>query len=226
MQKFKAIYERAIKRKGGKAAMEALLTNNIVGNQALIETPNDRYLSAMTNAIFKAGFVWRVVDNKWPAFETAFFKFDISRCAYMTPEEQATIAHNASIIRNNIKIKTVQHNAQMIVETAQQHDGSFGRFIAQWPTEDYVGLLKYLRQHGSRLGGTSCQYFLRKMGKDGFILGRDGVAALIGAGVIDKAPTSKSAMNQVQLAFNQWQHETGFEFAKLSQILALSIDAI
>jgi 3-methyladenine DNA glycosylase Tag len=53
---------------------------------------------------------------------------------------------------------------------------------------------------------------------------RDGVAALINAEVIDKAPTSKKAMQQVQNAFNQWRRETGFTNAQISKILALSIE--
>lgn len=225
MKPFAEIYERAQERKGGEAALLALLPENIVNAQTLIKTPNDRYLSAMTDAIFKAGFVWKVVEAKWPAFEEAFFGFDISQCAYITPEEQEAIANNAAIIRNRTKIKTVPANAQMIIETAIKYDGSFGRFIAEWPVEDYVGLLAYLHKHGARLGGTSCQYFLRKMGKDGFILGRDGIAALINANVIEKAPNSKRAMLQVQQAYNEWHAETGFSYAKLSRVLALSIDA-
>lgn len=225
MKPFAEIYERAQERKGGEAALLALLPENIVNAQTLIKTPNDRYLSAMTDAIFKAGFVWKVVEAKWPAFEEAFFGFDISQCAYITPEEQEAIANNVAIIRNRTKIKTVPANAQMIIETAIKYDGSFGRFIAEWPVEDYVGLLAYLHKHGARLGGTSCQYFLRKMGKDGFILGRDGIAALINANVIEKAPNSKRAMLQVQQAYNEWHAETGFSYAKLSRVLALSIDA-
>lgn len=226
MKAFETIYERAVKRKGGEEALAKLLPDNIMDKTALTETPNSRYLAAMTDAIFKAGFVWKVVENKWPAFEEAFFGFDISRCAYMTPEEQEAIANNAAIIRNRTKIKSVPENARMIIHAAQQYNGAFGAFIAHWPQDDYIGLLAYLQQHGSRLGGTSGQYFLRKMGKDGFILGRDGVAALIDAGVIDKAPTSKTAMRQVQQAYNQWHAETGFSFAKLSRVLALSIDAV
>ncbi len=225
MKPFIEIYERAIKRKGGEDAIQALLPDSIIDNQALIDVPNHRYLSAMTNAIFKAGFVWKVVENKWPGFEAAFFAFDLSRCAYMTPEEQDAIASNPNIIRNRTKIKTVPLNAQMMIDVASQHEGSFGQFIANWPAEDYIGLLAYLKKQGARLGGTSCQYFLRQMGKDGFFLGRDGIAALINANVIDRAPSSKKSMQQVQKAYNQWHDETGFSYAKLSRILALSIDA-
>jgi len=105
----------------------------------------------------------------------------------------------------------------MIFEHSKQH-GSFGKFIAEWPADDFIGLLNYLKKHGSRLGGTSCQYFLRTMGKDSFIMSRDGVAALIDAGVIDKNPTGKTAMQKVQDVYNQWHKE--------SRILACSIDSV
>lgn len=226
MKPFAEIYARAAERKGGEDALQALLPTGILDGDGLMTIPNDRYLSAMTEGIFKAGFVWKVVESKWPAFETAFWGFDISQCAYMTPEEQAEIASNTAIIRNLSKIKTVPLNAQMIIQEAQQNDGSFGAFIADWPAEDYIGLLAYLKKHGARLGGNTGPYFLRQMGKDGFILGRDGVAALIDANVIEKPPTSKGAMQQVQATFNQWREETDYNFAQLSRILALSIDAV
>lgn len=226
MQDFDDIYGRAAERKGGEAALLALLPAETTDVQTLASTPNDRFLSAMTNAIFKAGFVWKVVEKKWPGFEAAFFNFDISHCAYMTPEELEALMANTAIIRNLIKVKTVQHNAQMIIEVANQHDGKFGAFIADWPMHDYVGLLAYLKKHGARLGGMSGQYFLRTMGKDGFILGRDGVAALMQAGVIDKQPNSKKTMQQIQQAYNVWQTETSLSFANISRILAYSIDAV
>ncbi len=82
----------------------------------------------------------------------------------------------------------------------------------------------FLQKQGSRLGKQTSQFFLRKMGKDGFVLMRDGIAALINAGIIDKAPTSNKAMQQVQQAFNQWRVETTFNNAQISKILALSIE--
>ena len=42
-------------------------------------TGDDRYLSEMTRCIFQAGFVWRVVDNKWDDFEDVFFGADAHR---------------------------------------------------------------------------------------------------------------------------------------------------
>jgi 3-methyladenine DNA glycosylase Tag len=224
MKDFEEIYERAAERKGGEEALKALLPDTIVETAVLKKLPEDRYLSAMSKAIFKAGFVWRVVDNKWPGFEDAFWQFNPWRCAYMSPEEHEAILANAAIIRNDQKIQTVPVNALMILDVVEQY-GSFGEFIANWSSEDYIGLLAYLKQHGSRLGGMTCQYFLRSVGKDGFILGRDGIAALIDAGVIDKNPTSKSALKKVQDAYNQWQQGSGFNLAQISRVLALSIDS-
>ena len=54
------------------------------------------------------------------------------------------------------------------------------------------------------------------------MLSKDVTAALIRAGVVDKAPTSKKAIAAVQDAFNQWSRETGRDLSGLSWILAAS----
>lgn len=225
MKNFDEIFQRAAERKGGEAELRRLTEVKTKTARQLAAIPDDRYLSEMTRAVFKAGFVWRVIDNKWDGFEQAFWQFNINRCAYMSPEDINELGQDERIVRNRQKIVTVQANAVMIFEHIKKH-GSFGAFIAEWPEEDYVGLLNYLKKYGSRLGGVSCQYFLRIMGKDSFILGRDGVAALIDAGVIDKNPTGKTAMQKVQDAYNQWHSETGLGYAQISRILACSIDAV
>lgn len=224
MKKFEEIYQRAAQRKGGEAALNQLTQVELKTPRQLADIPDDRYLASITKFIFKAGFVWRVIDNKWEGFESAFWGFNVNRCAWMSPEDLDELAQDERIVRNPQKIKTVQANAAMIFEHAKKH-GSFGQFIADWPDDDYVGLLGHLKKHGSRLGGLSCQYFLRTMGKDAFILSRDGVAALIDAGVIDKNPTGKAAMQKVQQAYNQWHQEAGLGYAQISRILACSMDA-
>ena len=110
----------------------------------------------------------------------------------------------------------------MMLEIAEE-TGSFARFIAEWPDEDYVGLLDLLARRGDRLGGNSCQYFLRLMGKDGFLLTGDVIRALINAGVVDAAPGGKGARRRIQAAFNHWRKESGRNLAEISRILALSI---
>ena len=49
------------------------------------------------------------------------------------------------------------------------------------------------------------------------------VRALIGQGVIDKAPTSKKALASVQEAFNHWHEESGRSFSEISRTLSATI---
>ena len=224
MQTFQEIYQRAAELKGGEEALRQLMAVDIKSPQQLADFSDDRHLSEMTKAIFKAGFVWKIIEHKWPGFQEAFWGFDVDRCTFMSPDDEDALSTDTRIIRNRQKIQTVPHNAVMIAEVRKEH-GSFGRFIADWPAEDFVGLLEYLGTHGSRLGGMTPQYYLRFIGKDGFVLSRDGVYALIQAGIIDKPPTSKAARRKVQQAYNQWQQETGLGLTEISRVLGLSIDA-
>ncbi len=224
MQSFDEIYARAVDRKGSESALQELLPTGIKSPEELAVISDDRCLSAMTKAIFKAGFVWKVIDNKWAGFEDAFWGFDIGRCSFMSPDDEDVLCRDTRIVRNRQKILTVSHNAVMITELAGEH-GSFSRFIADWPSEDFSGLLDILARQGSRLGGMTTQYLLRSMGKDSFILSHDGVYALIEAGVIVRASIGKTAMKKIQHCYNRWQQESGFNLAEISRILALSVDA-
>lgn len=224
MTAFETIYQRAAARKGGEEALRKLLPTGILSPRELAAIPDDRWLAGMTKAIFKAGFVWSVVENKWPGFEASFWGFDVDRCAYMSPDDEDALCADMRIIRNRQKILTVPQNAVLICEIRKEH-GGFGRFVAEWPGQDFAGLLGYLGKHGARLGGMTAQYFLRFMGKDGFALSNDGVFALIDAGIIDKPPTGKAALQKVQQVYNHWQQETGLKLADISRILALSINA-
>ena len=43
--------------------------------KALAQTPDDRILADLTKRVFSAGFVWSVIEAKWPGFEAAFLGF-------------------------------------------------------------------------------------------------------------------------------------------------------
>lgn len=220
--KFSAFYDQALIRKGGEAALQALLPP-VTEKSRLTEIGDDRYLSEMTRCIFKAGFVWRVIENKWSGFEAAFDGFVPAYWQQVPPDVVEELAKDERIVRNLQKIRTVPENARMIMDVVQDH-GSFGRFLAAWPSTDQAGLLLYLKRNGCRLGGNSAQYFLRRVGWDGFILSRDVVTALIRAEILDAAPTSQKGLKQVQAAFNQWHEETGLPFSHLSRIVSFTVD--
>jgi len=219
---FSAFYDQALMRKGGEAALQALLPP-VVDKSRLADVSDDRYLSEMTRCIFKAGFVWRVIENKWADFEAAFEGFVPAYWQQVPPEVLEELAKDERIVRNLQKIRTVPENARMIMDVVKDH-GSFGRFLADWPSTDQAGLLLYLKRNGCRLGGNSAQYFLRRVGWDGFILSRDVVTALTRAEILDASPTSQKGLRQVQAAFNQWHEETGLPFSHLSRIVSFTVD--
>ncbi|AOY89216.1 3-methyladenine DNA glycosylase [Marinobacter salinus] len=219
---FSKIYERALTLKGGEAALQALLPR-VTKTGDLEALGDDRYLSEMTRCIFKAGFVWRVIERKWPDFEAAFDGFVPLYWQQVPPEVLEDLARDERIVRNMQKIRTVPENARMIVDVAREH-GSFGAFLAHWPSDDEAGLLLWLKRHGARLGGASAQYFLRRVGWDGFILSQDVVAALRREELLDASPGSKKALLQAQEAFNNWHRETGIPYSHLSRILSCTIE--
>lgn len=218
---FDHIYDMALARKGGEAALQALLPT-VAPPGVLSETGDDRYLSALTRCVFNAGFVWRVIENKWPGFEAAFEGFVPLYWQQVPSEVLERLASDERIVRNMQKIRTVPENARMIVDAAREY-GSFGAFLEQWPSADQAGLLQWLKRNGARLGGNTAQYFLRQVGWDGFVLSRDVIAGLRREGRLDASPTSQKALVQAQQAFNEWHQQSGLPYSHLSRILAYTV---
>ncbi len=221
MQRFAQIYATARQRKGSKAALEACLPQAKTP-QELAHIASSEYLAQMSKCIFRAGFIWRVIDSKWPAFEKAFAGFDPWQLRMMSDEALEALLKNKDIVRNWVKIKAVRENARFILAIVEEY-GSFGQFIADWPEADIIGLWEVLKQRGCRLGGNTRQYFLRSMGKDTFILSGDVTAALIAQGVITKPPTAKRDLQLVQQAFISWQQHSGRPLCQISKVLACTI---
>jgi len=173
--------------------------------------------------IFQAGFVWRVIEQKWPGFEAVFHGFDVGALLALAPEDIDEIAQDQRIVRNRQKINAVLANARFIEDVAIEA-GSFAGFIADWPESGLVGLFALLKKRGSRLGGMSGQRFLRNVGKDTFVLTGDVVRAVQESGVdIADNPTSKRDLLVIQRAFNRWHDETCLPYTHLSKIAAFSV---
>lgn len=219
MKKFASIQQQAEKRKGGAAALKKLLPK-VASKKQLSTMGDDRFLAMMTKAINQAGFSWKVIENKWPEFEQAFFGFNPGKLGMLSPEQWEAYTSDRRVVRNWQKIKALQENVFFVQEESRRH-GSFGKFLADWPAHDQIGLMAYLKKHGSRLGGQSALWFLRTAGKDCFIPSRDVVHTLQQAGLdIADNPTSQKDLRQVQQAFNTWHEETGLPYSHLSRIAA------
>ena len=221
MRTFDEIFEIAADRKGGANALQALIEPPKSAT-ALKKIADDRWLADATKRIFQAGFNWKVVESMWPGFEEAFEGFDLGKCAMLNDEDFDRLVSDTRIVRYGAKIKAVQENAQFMIDLRKEH-GTAATAFADWPSTDFIGLLEMMKKRGSRLGGNTGTYFLRMMGRDSFILSKDVTARLIAEGVVDKNPTSKKAMTQVQDAFNNWMDQSGRSLTEISRVLAMSV---
>ena len=221
MRDFSEIHYFAAKRKGGASVIDGLLKRPLSRND-LTAAPDDRWLAAMAKALFQAGFNWKVIEAKWDGFEVAFDGFDPQRVAFYNDEHMDRLLGDKRIVRNGAKVAAVIENARFISDLMAEH-GSAGAFFADWPNEDFVGLLEYLKKRGARLGGVTGQRVMRVMGRDAFMLSTDVTARLIAEGVIDKPATSKRDLAAVQAAFNTWASQSGRSLTEISQTLAMSV---
>lgn len=222
MRDYQWLHEYCLNRFGSAAALEARLPGPKTAEQ-LRQPTDDRYLSLLSLRIFRAGLKHSLVDAKWPAFEKAFFGFDPEKVVLMGGEHIERLMQDAALIRHLGKLKSVPRNAQFVLDIAREH-GSFGNWLAAWPTEDIVGLWRYLAKHGCQLGGLSAPRFLRMAGKDTFIPTTDVVAALKAQQVIDKVPSSIRDLAAVQAAFNSWQQQSGRPLCQLSVMLGHTVN--
>jgi 3-methyladenine DNA glycosylase Tag len=219
---FKTIRARAEKRKGGPSALQKMLPEKPDAKK-LSKISDDRILSEMTQRVFSAGFAWSVIEAKWDGFEKAFLKFNPGKLALQGDEFWDGLLKDTRIVRNRAKINSVRENAVFVQAISREH-GSFGKFLASWPSSDEIGLLDLLVKRGSRLGGNTGQMFLRFVGWDGFVTSQDVVACLRDAGLdLGEEVKSKGDLAKVQAQFNAWAEETGLPYVHLSRICAMSI---
>ena len=216
---FSKIYASAVNHKGPAVRQRM---PRVLPREELEALPDNYYLSTMTRRIFRAGLRHAMVDAKWPAFDEVFHRFDPGAVMYMSDEELESLMNDRRIIRHWGKIKAVRDNARAIIALAGEH-GSFARYIADWPTEDIIGLWFQLRKRCRQLGGNSAPYFLRMAGKDTFVLTKDVLRALPAWGVDAGTGRRKDELARIQQAFNRWQSESHQPLAFISMTLACSL---
>ena len=218
IRSFEWIYSQALKRFPSPADLEANLPISL-SKRALLARSDADYLSIMCRRVFRAGLQHKMVDGKWPAFEKACFGFNPRALAALSDEGLEDILQAKGIIRHWGKLKSIRTNAVMVADLAQAH-GRFARWLVDWPSDDVVGLSFELKRQGAHLGGHSAQRFLRMAGVDTFLLTDDTVAVLVGLGVVDRPPTSKAALREVQLVFNNWAIESGRPLCEISRTIS------
>lgn len=221
MESFEDIYHRAAERKGGEAALKRLISKP-KSKASLAKLPDAFLLAEFSRKVFQSGFVWRVVNQKWPDFERVFFDFEPEKLLLMPDEMLERKAQDPSIIRNYRKCLTIRENALMLNDLARRH-GSAAKWLAEWPYDDIIGLWAYLKKHGSRLGGNTGPYALRAIGKDTFVLSQDVETFFRAHKLIEGGLTSKKSLATIQQTFNAWRAESGQSLQAISQTLAYSL---
>ncbi len=117
------------------------------------------YLEELTKAIFRAGFSWRVVREKWDAFRRAFDGFNLDRVAAYEAADIARLFNDPRIVRNRRKITGTVENARRMREPARQH-GSFYTYLRSLDSLNYHQRVRVLTIHFYGLGRTGAFVFL------------------------------------------------------------------
>jgi len=128
VKSFDLIYQQAVRRKVGEGKLNTLLPE-VPRPEKVAMLAESRFLAEMSRCLFQAGFVWRVIDRKWPGFEDVFHGFDPNTILGLQVDDWEEIGKDTRIVRMQQKIRAVRANAQFIEDIAIEY-GSFGLFIS------------------------------------------------------------------------------------------------
>ena len=117
------------------------------------------YLEELTKTIFRAGFSWSVVRDRWDGFRRSFDAFDLDRVASYGDEELERLSNDSGIVRNRRKIAATVDNARTMISLIDEH-GSFHEYLRSLDHLDYYERVKELTGQFAGLGRTGAFVFL------------------------------------------------------------------
>ena len=120
---------------------------------------DDGYFEELTKAVFRAGFSWPVIREKWDGFVKSFDQFHLDRVAAYGPDDLERLFEDRSIVRNRRKIAATVENARTMLDLIQEH-GSFHAHLRSLDHLDYYSRVKGLTRPFAGLGRTSAFVFL------------------------------------------------------------------
>lgn len=123
------------------------------------------YFEEMTTAVFRSGFSWDVIENKWPGFREAFADFDIDAVAAYDMHDFDRLVEDEAIVRNARKIQATIDNARAMQGVIEKH-GSFHDYLRSLDGEPYKQRAKTLADKFSYLGRTGTFTFLWFVGEE------------------------------------------------------------
>ena len=120
---------------------------------------DDGYFVELTKAVFRAGFSWPVIREKWSGFVQSFDQFELARVASYGPEDLERLFEDRNIVRNRRKIMATVENARTMLGLIANH-GSFHAYLRTLDHLDYYSRVKVLTRPFAGLGRTSAFVFL------------------------------------------------------------------
>lgn len=127
-------------------------------------TDDNGYFEEMVKAIFRAGFSWQVIENKWPGFQRAFDRFDVGQVAAFDERDVERLAEDEAIVRNVRKIEATIENSRTMQSLISEH-GSFHDYLRSLDPLDYQSRSKALQKEFKYLGRTGSFTFLWFVGE-------------------------------------------------------------
>jgi DNA-3-methyladenine glycosylase I len=110
-----------------------------------IPVEDDRLLfERLVMEINQAGLSWVTILRKQEHFKKAFDGYELEKIAQYGEDKIEELLQNEGIIRNQLKIRAVIHNANVVLQLIEKH-GSFKAWLdANHPSEwqDWVKLFK------------------------------------------------------------------------------------
>ena len=120
--------------------------------QKITPDGDDGYFEELTKAVFRAGFSWAVILEKWDNFAQSFDKFQLARVASYGPDDLERLFEDRSIVRNRRKIVATVENARTMLDFIAEH-GSFHAYLRTLDHLDYYSRVKVLTRPFIGLGG-------------------------------------------------------------------------
>ena len=221
MIEFKDLLALAVHRKGCLTPVAAQLP--AVKRAAQPRRPDYAfYFSALPRRSFQARRQPSPVAPDRPPLSASYVGFGPEHQGPTSTSPREERMQDTRLIRHWGKIKAIRHNAQLVLDLRREY-GSMGRWLADWPAEDTVGMWILLKKRGKQLGGNSGAAFLRMVGRDTWYPTDDVISVLRAHRIIDKNLSSQRDQRAAQAAFNQWQSESGRPQAHISKVLALTV---
>ena len=123
------------------------------------------YFEKITQAVFQAGFSWKVIRQKWPDFTRAFAGFDIDTVAAFGAEDIERLLEDKGIVRNGRKIEATIANAQTCQKLTGEY-GSMQQFLRSMDGKDYYTRAKAFSKQFKFMGPMGAYFFFYSVGED------------------------------------------------------------